>query len=184
MELWKPIEGYEQYLISTKGRIFSIKSSIILKQQLDKDGYNIICLKGKTMKVHRLVGKAFISNFKNLPQINHKDGNKTNNKIENLEWCDASYNMQHSFNVLNRVVWSKGKRMSQEFKDKLSNLFKGKRSLSNNPRARKVICVETGDVYSCARLAEITLSISKGTVAHCAKGYTKTAGGYHWEYVD
>ena len=92
--------------------------------------------------------------------------------------------MQHSFNVLNRVVWSKGKRMSQEFKDKLSNLFKGKRSLSNNSRARKVICVETGDVYSCARLAEITLSIPKGTVAHCAKGYTKTAGGYHWEYVD
>ncbi len=100
MEIWKDIKGYEGiYQVSNTGKIKSIKRNIILKNIIHHYGYLIVQLNkngvGKDFSVHRLVAGAFIPNTDNLPQVNHKDENKLNNNVENLEWCTAGYNTNY-----------------------------------------------------------------------------------------
>lgn len=102
MELWKDIDEFEgKYQISNLGNVMSLnyrnsKKPGLLQQYDDKDGYKTVQLflngQMKVKKVHRLVGIAFLSNPDNLPEINHKDENKANNCVDNLEWCDRAYN--------------------------------------------------------------------------------------------
>lgn len=97
MEQWKDIKGYEGlYSISSYGRVWSYWKKDFKCPHPDKDGYLIIGLskdhKLKKVKLHRLVAEAFIPNPDNLPCINHKDENKANNNVNNLEWCTVSYN--------------------------------------------------------------------------------------------
>ena len=107
---WKRIEGFEDYEVSDSGTIkhsaFTTtdgrnKPECILKGIPDKDGYTQVRLwkngKGHTKKIHRLVAEAFIPNPNRLPCVNHKDGCKHNNSLENLEWCDHSQNMVHAY---------------------------------------------------------------------------------------
>ena len=105
-EIWKDIEGYEGlYQISDLGNVKSAykhngRSNIILKQYVDKDGYLKIILykdnKYKNFFVHRVVASAFIPNKLNYPQINHINGIKTDNRVENLEWCNQSHNSKEA----------------------------------------------------------------------------------------
>lgn len=102
IEIFKDIEGYEDYQISNLGNVKSLRfgKEKILKPV--KDGKKYLCVvlykqgKHKMCKVHRLVAQAFIDNPNNLPQINHKDEDKTNNQVNNLEWCDCQYNIDYS----------------------------------------------------------------------------------------
>lgn len=99
-EEWKDIEGYEnRYQVSNLGRVKSLKSNIIMKQNLNKkyNRYSIMLWKnGKSKRfwVARLVAKAFVFNLNPdiFTQVNHKDENKTNNNSDNLEWCTVAYN--------------------------------------------------------------------------------------------
>lgn len=104
-EIWKPINGYEErYEVSNLGNVASLKyargsNRRILKQSKNTWGYSQVTLsKNKAKKnvaVHRLVAEAFVDNPKALPQVNHKDENKNNNRADNLEWCDSSYNINY-----------------------------------------------------------------------------------------
>ena len=97
-EVWRTINGYTNYQVSSEGRVRNVKTGKILVQSYDKDGYLIINLwkKGnpKTFKVHRLVAKEFIPNPDKLPTVNHR-GKKDDNSLENLEW--ANYQQQNLY---------------------------------------------------------------------------------------
>lgn len=118
MEQWRYIEGFEgMYQVSDQGRVRSVERTVkmkrggreydmrhkgrVLRTTVAKDGYEAVQLtkdsKPHTFKVHRLVAHAFVPNPENLPEINHKDGDKTNNTSSNLEWCTRSHNIRHAF---------------------------------------------------------------------------------------
>ena len=111
-EIWKDIKDYEgHYQVSNCGRVKSIKfgKERILKPKKDKYGYLHVNLYKnnikKTYKVHRLVAEAFIDNTDNLTEVNHRDENKLNNNVDNLEWCNSKYNI--NFGTRNERVAEK-----------------------------------------------------------------------------
>ena len=154
------IIGYEGlYAITNCGQVWSYRKNTFLKPYLAR-GYFKVCLcKDKIRKqvlIHRLVAEAFILNPLNLPQINHIDENKQNNCAENLEWCNAKYNINYGEH--NKKV--------------------------GKSHCKKVYCVELGKVFESAKLAAMQLGLSDSNIAKCCKGKYKTTGGYHWEYAD
>ena len=112
MEEWRSIPGYEGlYEVSSYGRVKSLEryksnnggiqliKERILKPNNTKKGYLTVQIRNKKFKVHRLVALTFIPNPENLPQVNHKDEDKTNNNVDNLEWCDAKYNSNYGTSI-------------------------------------------------------------------------------------
>ena len=115
MEIWKPIKGYEGlYEVSSFGNVRKIANNKTCKQKsiskrADVGGYYQVGLYRngirKFYRVNRLVAIAFIENPHNKPEVNHKDGNRTNNKVANLEWCTRSENAAHTYRELGRTHW-------------------------------------------------------------------------------
>lgn len=102
------IQDYLCYDVSDGGEVKNTNTNSYLKKQINNSGYYRVELskagRSKKLFVHRLVALAFIPNIKNLPQVNHKDGDKLNNNVSNLEWVTASNNKKHSFRVLGQTV--------------------------------------------------------------------------------
>lgn len=102
MEIFKDCKGYEErYQVSDQGRVWSVLSQKYLKGTADKDGYLRVHLTAKNGKrkqefIHRLVALAFLPNPNNYPCVNHKSEVKTDNRVENLEWCSVRYNNTYS----------------------------------------------------------------------------------------
>ena len=165
-EVWKDIEGYEGlYQISNFGRVKSfVKSRPKIKSlSNDKDGYLLCVLnklnKKRTFKVHRLVAMSFIPNPENKSQVNHKDGNKHNNIVDNLEWVTPVENMYHA--RINGLRSSMYHGVSQY--DLSGNLIQNFNSVTE---------------------AAGFIGGSRSCIVHCCNGRQLTAYGYAWKYLD
>ena len=90
------IANHELYTLTDYGEIHSGKSDTILKHRINLKGYHVVTLDGEQLSVHRLVAKHFIPNPYDHSMVNHKDGDKSNNRVSNLEWCSAEHNINHA----------------------------------------------------------------------------------------
>ena len=110
-EEWRPIQECPTYAVSNYGQVKNLKTNHILAGVPDKDGYMRVCLQknGKQInrRVHRLIAQAFLENPKELPCVNHKDENKANNCVDNLEWCTYQYNNAYGVRLqsYSTAVW-------------------------------------------------------------------------------
>lgn len=134
MENWKEVVGSNgEYLVSDCGRLKTAKTGRILKPTLE-GGYERVKLfkmnREKSYRVHRLVAEAFISNPDNLPQVNHKDGNKRNNRVSNLEWCTAKENLEHAYK--NGLRYGHQKYCESKKKKVIATSLDGKTTLKFN----------------------------------------------------
>lgn len=163
MEVWKDVVGYEGlYKISNKGRIISCGTGNYMKLSKDSKRY-ITCGLTKDKKqlmhrVHRLVAMAFIPNPNNYPQVNHKDENKSNNCVENLEWCTDDYN-RHYGKTVERTAKAHQKQVDQ---------------YSINGEFLKT--------WDGINVAADTLHLSRPHITDCCKGRLNQTGGYVWKY--
>ena len=196
-EIWKDIEGYEGfYQISSLGRIKSFKDNYgkyrekILSPTPNKDGYLFItlCKNGERQAkmVHRLVAEAFINNPNNLPQVNHINEIRDDNRVENLEWCTAKYNINYGNRSKKFGEKMKGRKLTNEHKRKIGEAKKGEK----NPRAKKVRCITTGEIFISINEACIKYNLSHTSISKCCSGKQKYAGKHPitkekliWEYI-
>ena len=180
---WKDIIGYEnEYQINQFGEIRTLKDSPklkkydVLKPQISKrNGYAYQMLykngKGKLLRVHRLVAMAFLPNPNNLPQVNHKDGNKQNNSVDNLEWCEQSDNMKHAY------------------KNGLQTPSENQRKAiinTNKLKQKKVCQIKDGEVintFSGISEASRQTKISISCISRCCNLKRKSTNGYEWRFL-
>ena len=189
-EEWRDIKGYEgKYQVSNLGRVYSYHKRDFLVLNPRKDGrlQVSLCKNGvnKMFKVHRLVAESFIPNPNNLPQINHRDENPKNNRVENLEWCTHKYNMNYG---------TRNIRISRANKGISRNKDISKNKGSKNARARKVQCITTGKKFNCIKEAGeyygLSQSVTGVGITNCCKGKVKSAGKHPdtgekliWKYL-
>lgn len=181
-EIWKPIEGFEEFYevsslgrvkaldrcVSTKdGKVFHLKE-MILKPNKNANGYMGVKLykngKGKMFRVNRLVANSFIPNPNNYQEVNHKDEDKNNNSVYNLEWCSRQYNVNYG-----------------ERNAKASSSLMNRRDLS------KPVCQYTLDDvfvarYPSAQEAEREKGFQHSKISNCCMGKRHTHKGFKWKY--
>jgi len=181
-EIWKPIRGYDgNYVVSNLGRVGSIARDVdnhtgvihkpfrILKSRIDLKGYVRVYLsdnkKSKFVSVHRLVAKAFIPNPQNKPQVNHISGIKSQNNVENLEWCTNSENQLHAYKLgLNRVTGRAGRPKRPVLQIDLST--------------NEVI----NEYPSIADASRAIGYCNTSNIGSCCRGLRNHVGGYKWIY--
>lgn len=186
MELWKSIEGYDdKYLISNFGEVKSLIDNcgnareLIKTKRIANNGYHYVNLwnksKMKSIKIHRLVANAFIPNPEDKPQVNHKDGNKKNNHIDNLEWVTGSENVMHALKTGLKSMPTG------------ENNYMYRRHGKNNPHSISVNQYDLNGNYiktwDNIKEAETGLNITRISAVCRGVAGRKSAGGYIWKYA-
>ena len=196
-EIWKDVVGYEGlYQVSNLGRIKSLERNWNVTNQYGKEfvsstkekilkstkynmGYLYVSLsniKTKNVPVHRLVATAFISNPNNYKIVNHKDGDKLNNCVDNLEWCTQKFNVDHA--------WRNG--LMKPAKGNKSGMF-GKKG-RNHPISKAVYkCDLNGKIlekYDTVKEASESINVKMSNISSCCHKKQQTSGGYRWRFVD
>jgi hypothetical protein len=176
-EIWKDITGYEGlYQVSNLGRVKSLPrerktygkrtyktKSLLMDAPISEKGYLRVCLskdgKQRSYFVHRLVAVAFLDNKNSYPVVNHINGNKLDNRIENLEFCTQSHNVKEAYRI--GLEKKAGRRVEQYTKD-----------------------MELIKLWDSVSEAQRYLGIEATNIVKCCRGKGKTAGGFVWRYYD
>ena len=175
MEVWRDVKGFEgYYAVSSNGNVKSLDRIIqgkrckthikerVMRQYVGKDGYLSIQLfsggKPITFKVHRLVAQSFLDNPDNLPEVNHIDGNKQNNTVDNLEWCTRGYNIRHAFKT-------------------------GLYNPDNRSHNRKKVVRSDGVVFDSLTQAARESGTHISDVSMCCHGKLAHTAGYGFEFI-
>lgn len=173
-EIWKTIKGFENYKVSNTGKVYSLEKNKVMKPWVINSGYQVIALVdreiSKRMLVHRLVALNFIDNPLNKPQVNHIDGDKLNNNVDNLEWTTASENINH-----NKVLGRLDTHTAREALNKTQT------------KAVNQLDIETGKViatYNTIREASKATGSQNGKITMVCQGKRNSHNGYRWEYVN
>ena len=194
-EVWKDIVGFEGlYQVSNLGRVKTLPRNIkrfckynyhcyttkekLLKFSNNKNtkGYDYVGIwknnKMYNLQVHRLVAKAFIPNPNNYPIINHINGIKTDNRVENLEWCTYAHNMKEAYRIGLMNI-------SEKHIKQIKNL-----GLKSGKRvAKKDLQGNIIEIYNSGRQAGLANNIPQSCISECCNGNQKVAGGYNWDYI-
>lgn len=164
MTSWRDVPGYEGvYQVSSLGQVRRVTAGTphLLNPWQHPAGYRSVSLhkdkKGKKLLVHRLVAAAFIPNPAGLPQVNHINGIKTDNRVENLEWCDNRGNALHSAYVLGN---------------------------ESTIQKRPVRCVDTGETFDSIQEAARAVNGCNQNIVKCCQGKRKHHKGLRWAYIE
>lgn len=163
MEIWLPIKDYPNYEVSSEGRVRNIKTGRIMRQQTNRNGYKNLTLRRDNtqhdVRVHRLVADAFYDGDHYGLDVNHIDGDKTNNFIGNLEWCTRKENIKHALNSGLRVNNNFGKVKT------------------------RILDTSTGRVYESINECARVLGIDTWYIRECLKGNRDSYRGHSFERV-
>lgn len=184
-EVWKDVKGFEGiYQVSNKGNVKSLDRVVecvdsfrhykgkMMKLDKKKNGYLQVNLKRQNKNaqylVHRLVAEAFIPNPNVLSCVNHKDENKENNHVDNLEWCSQAYNNRYGAGYKKRCINARNGAIKKQAKPVLQY------SLNGDFVAEYFSAMEAARMNGC----------KQGGISECCNGKQKTAYGYIWRYKE
>lgn len=175
IEIYKDIDGYKgEYQISNFGNVYSLKRKKKMSNCISNNGYLQVNLthngKSKSYKVHRLVATAFLDNPFNLPEVNHKDENKMNNCVDNLEWCTKEYNLNYNGGQFKRARSRNYESISK------------KRSIAQSKEIMQLdYDGEIVAIWKNAYIAE-QHGYNRTVINQCCLGNKKSHKGYLWKY--
>ncbi len=172
-EVWQQIDEFPNYHISTFGNIKNVVTNKVLKPSV-KSGYYSVCLINeigrKSMKIHRIVAKAFLSNPENKLEVNHKDKNKLNNHVENLEWTTRSENMKHCFMNM-KVVTNKNKPLNR-----IDN--------NTNEIIQSYNSIEDAALWVFENGYTKNIHNGRNSIGNCLCGLSNSSYGFKWKLIE
>lgn len=158
MEIWKPLRNFPNYNCSSEGRIMNIRTQRILSQTTDDKGYARVTLRKNNeqynVRVHRLVADTFLGECFKL-DVRHKDLDRSNNRVDNLEYCTRSDTVSRAYD-------------------------RGTKSVSGGTR---VLVIETGDIFDSINKCARAMGCDRSTISKCLAGRISNVKGYHVEVV-
>lgn len=180
------VKDFEDYTIDETGNVFSIRKNKYLKQTINRNGYCKVTLQKdkyrKMFSVHRLVAQAYLKNYSNTLQVNHINGIKTDNRVENLEMVTAKENMQKAFEI---GLFDKCKEIQR--KNAIKNNLGKYHILASESAKKRVAKYDKNNnliqVYNSITEASRKNNINITSISYSANGKRKTGGGYIWHFV-
>lgn len=176
-EIWRTIEDAPNYEVSNLGNVRHKKKKVNRKPQDNGHGYKIFATKingkHKNFYIHRCVAKAFLDNPDNLPEVDHINSDRADNRVENLRWCTTKENANfepHKLNLSRALIEN------------------GSQAGVNNPRAMRILQYDLDENFirewDYIKQAAKELNILPNSISHCLHGRTKTSGGFIWRFAE
>lgn len=158
MEIWKPLRNFPSYNGSSEGRIMNIRTQRILKTYIGEKGYAQVCLRKNnqqyTVKVHKVIAETFLGEHPGM-DVRHKDLDRSNNRVDNLEWCTRAETISGAF----------------------------ERGSKRSPRSTRIRVIETGLIFDSVAECARALDCDRSSISKCLAGKVSNVKGWHFEVL-